>query len=152
MTQTELREEVHDELTRMDTVVTELVHLHRDIGRAAPTLREKVAGGAFLMQFYNGTENVLKRLARFHSVSLPRSDKWHAELFEGFTADATPELSLLFDDSLADEMRAYRGFRHVVRSSYGVELDWERMREGIDRLPTTFERFQHAVLRHLDGL
>ncbi len=150
MTKTELREEVHDELEQMDTVVAELVRLRHDVGSNRPTLREKVAGGAFLMQFYNGTENILKRIAQFHGISVPRGAKWHAKLFERFTEEEEPSLPSLFDAALAGEMRAYRGFRHVVRSSYGVELDWERMREGIDRLQSTFERFQQAVLDYLN--
>ena len=152
MTEMELQEDVRDELAQMQEVVSELVSLRRDVGEGAPTLREKVAGGAFLTQFYNGTENVLKRISKFQGVPLPSGEKWHAELFSGFTAQSGTSLPVLFDEPLASEMQAYRGFRHVARTSYGTELDWERMKQGIDRIESVFKRFRESTLRYLDSL
>ena len=152
MTETELQEDVRDELALMQEVVRELVSLRRDVEGDKPTRREKVAAGAFLAQFYNGVENVLKRISKFEGVPPPIGEKWHAELFNRFTEPPAQGLPLLFDKALADEMRAYRGFRHVARISYGIDLDWERMKQGIGRIKTVFDRFHRAVLRYIDSL
>ena len=48
-------------------------------------------------------------------------------------------------------MAKYRGFRHVARSSYGIDLDWRLMSEGIGRLEKTSGRFEQAVLRYLSN-
>jgi hypothetical protein len=39
-----------------------------------PTVREQTAAAAFLAQFYNGIENILKRISIFYEVPLPTGD------------------------------------------------------------------------------
>ena len=155
MKPSELKADVQGELEQMRVVVRELVALRRDVAGRGPTLREKVAAAGFLAQFYNGVENVLKRISKYHGAALPEGDRWHAELFSRFCsppapADVEREVPLLFDRALAAEMAKYRGFRHVARASYGIVLDWKLMAEGVERLEETFSRFEQAVLRYLD--
>lgn len=64
----------------MQIVVRELIALRADVG--TPSLREKVAAAGFLMQFYNGVENILKRISKDRGVALPEERRWHVELFE----------------------------------------------------------------------
>lgn len=76
----ELRVQVEIELEGMATVVNELVLLQHDISNREPTIREKTAAGAFLAQFYNGFENILKQISYYHNITLPTGDNWHIEL------------------------------------------------------------------------
>jgi len=46
----------------MTEIVAEAIRLYKDIGDNTPNLREKTAAGAFLAHFYNGVENILKRI------------------------------------------------------------------------------------------
>jgi hypothetical protein len=62
-----------------------------------PTVRENAAAAAFLAQFYNGIENILKRICRCHNVPLPTGDTWHTVLFQRFCSPAYADLPLLFD-------------------------------------------------------
>lgn len=117
MNATELRAEAAVEFEHMQRVVDELLALHRDVGGRPPTLRETVAAGSFLMQFYNGVENLLKRISKHHGVPLPVGKRWHTELFLRFCDPPHEGLPLLFDASLAAEMRPFRTFRHVARTS-----------------------------------
>ena len=50
--------------------VDELMALQRDIAHRKPTTREKTAAAAFLAQFYNGLENIIKRIYRYHGLDL----------------------------------------------------------------------------------
>ncbi len=151
----ELKPDVVGELEQMRIVVRELAALRRDIRGRAPTLREKVAGAGFLAQFYNGVENILKRISTYHGVALPEGGRWHVRLFDRFCEASTSEVSrklpALFGERLAAEMARYRGFRHVARASYGLELNWELMAQGIDRVEATCARFEQAVSRYLDA-
>jgi hypothetical protein len=104
------------------------------------------------MQFYNGVENLLKRIAKYNGVPLPSGRRWHADLFLYFCDPPHERLPLLFDESLASAMRPFRTFRHVARTSYGVELEWELVSVGIDQLGPVFERFRTAVTDYLDQL
>ena len=84
MTARELREEIGIELDTLQTTVNELLALQRDLSERTPTLREKTAAAAFMAQFYNGVENILKRTSRHCGVALPAGETWHVDLFQRF--------------------------------------------------------------------
>lgn len=79
MTPTDLREEIAIELEAMQKVVQELLLLHQDVRQRIPSTREKTAGAAFLAQFYNGLENILKRITLFRDIPLPDGPNWHVD-------------------------------------------------------------------------
>lgn len=148
--------QVSGELDQMHIVIEELIRLKEDIGDSDPTLREVVAAGAFIGQFYNGIENILKRLAVFSGLELPSSERWHSDLLEQFAEtdrfrpDKLP--FPLLDDELFNDLKSFLGFRHVVRMGYGMDLDWNRISAGIEIISSVFKRFRDAVLFYLDKL
>lgn len=148
----ELREEVVFELGQMEQVVGELMALYQEVGDREPTTREKAAAAAFLAQFYNGVENVLKRISRFYGVPLPVGESWHIELFARFCEPSYGPLPVLFDQTLASSLAPFRRFRHVFFHGYSFDLDWERMSEGIRQVESVFGRFKESVLAYLETL
>jgi hypothetical protein len=148
----ELREEILIELDNMKVIVQEVEALQRDVAGREPTNREKTAASTFLAQFYSGVENILKRLSRFHSVALPSGDTWHADLFKRFCEPAFGPLPVLFDATLAAQLAPFRKFRHVVFHGYGFQIDWDRMREGVEQVVPLFATFKSRVLEHLSHL
>lgn len=77
----ELGAEIAIKLEALGATVDELLMLQRDVAHREPTVREKAAAAAFLAQFYNGIENILKRISRYHDVPLPTGEAWHVDLF-----------------------------------------------------------------------
>jgi len=152
MTVMELAEEIEIELEMIGEIVKELAILYKDVGGRTPTVREKTAASAFLAQFYNGIENILKRLCRYYAVPLPHGDTWHIELFKLFCETSKSTLPVLFDDKLANAIAPYRKFRHVVYHSYGFQLDWQRMVEGIEEAEKVFQQFRKTISSYLDSL
>lgn len=152
MTIPDLQEEIDIELELIDTVVGEIASLRRDVGNREPTLREKTAAAAFLAQFYGGIENILKRICRFHSLPLPIGDSWHSDLFRRFCHPPSEPLPLLFDETLERRMAPYRKFRHVAFHSYGVQVDWNRMQEGLDGVEEVFRAFRRNIEAFLSAL
>lgn len=147
MTLAELHEEMHAELELMELTVKELKSLRKDVADNEPTNREKTAAAGYLAQFYNGVENILKRIAHYYKVSLPKTEMWHIDLFNYFCAPAQNPLPTLFDESLASDLTGFRKFRHVVHHGYGFSLDWSRMVEGIDKIENVFFRFKTRALK-----
>jgi hypothetical protein len=131
VTLAELREEIAVELESLEATVNELVTLREDIADREPTVREKTAAAAFLAQFYNGIENILKRISHYHNIPLPTGETWHVDLFRRFCSPPQPPLPILFDDPLAAALAPYRRFRHVAFHSYGFQLEWSHMAEGV---------------------
>lgn len=134
----------------MDGVSSELLSLRRDVAGREPTVREKTAAAAFLAQFYGGVENILKRVCRYHGMELPSGATWHADLFRWFCSPARQPLPVFFDDSLALALAPYRKFRHIVYHSYGFQVDWERMAEGIDNLQEVFDMFKARLVEYVE--
>jgi hypothetical protein len=66
-----------------------------------------------------------------------------------FCAPSHPGLPLLFDKALASALAPYRRFRHVVFHSYGFQLDWDRMAEGVANVQDTFSQLRAALSSYL---
>jgi len=145
----QLREEIQIELENMELVVREVASLRSDLTGREPTVREKTAAAGFLVQFYNGVENILKRISRYHSVALPVGENWHVDLFKRFCTPAATPLPALFDEKLAAGLAPFRKFRHVVYHGYGFQLDWARMSEGLGQLEGLFAQFKNRLEGYL---
>jgi uncharacterized protein YutE (UPF0331/DUF86 family) len=51
-------------------------------------------------------------------------------------------LPILIDDDLKKPLAAYRRFRHVVHHHYVMQLDWQRLVEGVREVETLYARFK----------
>jgi hypothetical protein len=152
MTAEELKAEIAIEFDALQQVVNELAALRRDVAGREPTVREKTAAAAFLAQFYSGIENILKRLNRFHRFELPAGESWHLDLFKRFCPPGQPPLPTLFDEALARQLGPFRRFRHVVHHGYGFQIEWDRMREGLDQVAAILAAFRDRVTTHIGQL
>lgn len=148
MTLAELQEEISIELEMMETTVQEAVSLLNDLEGREPSVREITAAGAFLAQFYGGIENILKRVHRYHGISMPTGDSWHTDVFKRFCEPPFPPFPVLFDESLAADLSPFRKFRHVVYHGYGFQLDWERMKGGLRMVKDVYLRFSSAIANY----
>lgn len=152
MTADDLRAEINIEIEAIRDILQELLALHIDIGEREPAVREKTAAATFMAQFYGGIENILKRISKFHGIPIPTGETWHLDLFQRFCSPSYQSLPELFDKFLADELSPFRRFRHVVYHSYGFQLEWIRMKGGIEKVADIFTRFRVKLLEYLDGL
>lgn len=134
MTENELQEDILLELESISIVVAELIALRDEWQDQEPTLRDKTAAATFFAQFYNGIENILKRICKYHSVEMPDSASWHMDLFELFCDPPHSPLPMLFDSTLEMEIAPFRKFRHLAHHVYGFHLDWNRLKQGIDKI------------------
>ncbi len=152
MKSSDLHDEIAIQIDAMTATINELVALYQDVSGREPTIREKTAASAFLAQFYNGIENILKRISHYHDVPLPVGDTWHVELFQRFISPTHANLPPLLDSGLASALAPYRRFRHVVFHGYGVQLDWERMEHGVASAVDVFAQFQQNVDNYLNSI
>ncbi len=141
----DLKEEVSIELELMDETINELLSLKEDTGDREPTARERTAAAAFLAQWYNGIENILKRFYRYYNISIPVGDNWHTELVKGVSEPPRKGLPLMIDHEMFADLAPFRKFRHVVHHGYGFQLEWNRMLPGIERISTVFLKFKKRV-------
>jgi len=148
----DLKEEIFIELENIETVVKEVIALRNDLGTREPTVREKTAGAAFLSEFYNGIENILKRISYFYGVPLPSGDTWHIDLFKRFCKPSFDPLPTLFDETLESALSPFRKFRHVFFHGYGFHMEWDRMRDGIATVDEVFAKLKASLHEYMKTL
>jgi hypothetical protein len=73
----ELRNEIDFENQAIKVILKEIDSLKDTLLSREPSLIEKAALSAFLMQFYNGIENILKGISRYNQIPLPSGEEWH---------------------------------------------------------------------------
>jgi hypothetical protein len=146
-----LREEISIQLELMEGTLREIELLQMDLGSRKPTTREVAAAAAFLADFYTGVENILKRISRCYGVAMPLGEDWHMELFNRFCEPEFYGLPIIFDHQQKKVFAAYRSFRHVMHHGYAMQLDWERMAEGVKQVNAAYTPFR-AKLQALFGV
>ncbi|MEA3476388.1 MAG: hypothetical protein U9R23_08130 [Candidatus Cloacimonadota bacterium] len=142
----DLKQEIEIELDFIESTISELLLILKDIDNKEPSTKDKTAAGTFLSQFYNGIENILKRISKYYNIELPKGENWHIELFKRFKKPSFKELPLLFDEPLATSLASYRKFRHAFFHGYGFQLDWIRIKEGIENVDIIYKRIKKIFI------
>lgn len=82
---------------------------------------------ALLHSFYNGIENVFKRIAEEIDGQLPGGEAWHRELLDAMGQPGRARPAVI-SKGLIERLDAYLDFRHFFRHAYIFSLRWERMK------------------------
>lgn len=140
-----LIEEIEIELEYLEKIVKEVEFIRTLAVSAEPDMMVKAAAGTFMMNFYNGIENLLKRIHKLQNTAMPKGENWHSELFKRFCNPPFHNLPLLFDAGLEKELLQYKKFRHLFIHGYGFQLDWMLMKDGINNMSGVFERIKTNI-------
>jgi hypothetical protein len=142
-------------------IATERQYLHRELGGYAPLLKkcriqtpdliERAALGALLHSFYNGLENIFKRIAMACDGGLPEGSLWHRRLLDSM-AQARSNRPAALSEETHKALRAYADFRHLFRHGYLDQLNWELMADAVHGIPATLERVEADLDRFLAAL
>ena len=81
---------------------------------SAPDDIELSALAAMLHSFYNGMENIFKRVTLELGDPMPGGESWHKELLDSMT-DATGNRNAVLSPQLWGRLKEYMEFRHVFR-------------------------------------
>jgi len=68
--------------------------------------------------------------------------------FGGFAHRRIPHFQR-YSMSLEATLAPYRRFRHVAFHSYGVQLEWSRMAEGVARIDNVFSQIKAKLADYL---
>jgi hypothetical protein len=93
------------------------------------------AGGSILHDFYTGIEKIFEDIAKEIDRRMPAGEEWHSELLHQMTLDIAGLRPSVISNTTDKKLREYLGFRHLFRKRYGFELDWEKMKRLLIRIP-----------------
>ena len=147
----ELKEDVLDEERAVEET---LERLHNVRSKFEPQKRDysiEPAMGTYLMNFYNGVENILKRISKEYYLTTPKGESWHKELL--VLSSNSPEGKIaIFSNDLVDRLHPYRNFRHRFISGYGFQLKGEKMLELTDNVKPLWDDIKKAIASFWDKL
>ncbi|MFC2131634.1 hypothetical protein ACFLSQ_09390 [Bacteroidota bacterium] len=141
----ELKNNIDIELANIEIVTNEADNLFKLIGNKEPDNVQKTALAAFATQFYNGIENILKRILKSYSIPLPVGDDWHIKLIHRFSENSDLEVPLKFDNELFTHLSELRRFRHYFFHGYSINIDWTILKESIAELPVILDLFKASL-------
>ena len=147
-----LIEEVNTELSYLEETKNQVNELLQIVDVRTPGNIEIAAANQFLSQFYNGIENVLKRIIKFVNLPLIRNDNWHIELLNYFYNNPGSVKIHLFDRSNYEVLNTYRKIRHVVRQGYNFQMDWEKLSVAMENIPQHLSEFKTKIQNFIDTL
>jgi len=115
-----------------------------------PNDHELSALAAMLHSFYNGIENIFKRIAAECYDRSPQGQAWHRELLDlmaqpGRTGPAA------ISQSLVVRLDAYLDFRHFFRHSYVFHLRWDRMKSLVLECGETLQLVEGELDRFFEA-
>ena len=103
------------------------------------------------MNFYNGVENILKRVSKEYYLTMPKGSSWHKEIL--ILAYNPPEGKIpILTQAIAERLLPYRNFRHRFISGYGFQLKGEKMLELIDNIKSLWVDIKKSTSEFWDKL
>lgn len=136
-----LRKQVATELEQLGHLLETHQALLNRSSDTDPSAVELMALAAVLHSFYNGVENILKRIAIEIDGTMPTGEVWHRDLL-----DAAMRPSAARPQAVSAELGArlveYLHFRHFFRHAYTFNLSWERMQALVSGCEATFRQLE----------
>lgn len=147
----ELKEDVFDEEEAIEETLERLSKIRGNFDPQKEDYLTEPAMGTYLMNFYNGIENILKRIAKEYYLTIPKGDSWHKELL--FLSYSPPKSKIsIFNQEMVERIIPYLNFRHRFIKGYGFQLKGEKMLELIDNVNSLWNDIKKAILDFWDKL
>lgn len=132
----DLQEKIEVELENTDRIIAEL----QKAGNLSDFSTVELAGvGAFLHNFYNSVENIIKQVLLAKSIEIPSGSFWHRDLLD--TACSAQVISSTLKTGLAP----YLAFRHFFIHGYSLDLQADRIVPLVQSLPAVYEEFKQNL-------
>ncbi len=115
-----------------------------------PNLTELSALALVVHSFYNGVENIFRRVAKELGSGATQGQFWHRELLDSMKQPGTARPAVV-SEQLAERLDDYLQFRHLFRHSYAFDLDWNSMRPLALGCEDTLKQLERELDRFLES-
>lgn len=142
---------------KFEQLKKDILFEHTQIGMVILKIKEvrngtkeenKAALATYLMNFYNGIENMMKRCAKEYYKNMPKGEDWHKQLLK---QSSMPKNSkpVLFNADTVDKLYKYLAFRHLFIHGYIFKLDWEKMKLLVDNIDDLWQEIKEQLTEFL---
>ncbi len=150
-----LQSEINQEISSLEALLRELKTLKPRLAQKEISNLDLRAAGSILHDFYNGVENIFRRVAQELNGGLPAGEDWHKQLLTDMSLDVKGVRPPLVSEDLKLKLQKYLGFRHIFRNVYGFHLEQEQIKAMIKEFPrilSWLKREIAAFQKYLDKL
>lgn len=84
--------------------------------------------------------------------NMPSGEEWHKRLLDRMAVEVEDLRPPVIDSALKEQLSEYLRFRHLFRHIYGFELNWDRCRPLVQKLPEINRELSDSLDRFEDFL
>ena len=143
MTKNQAKEYCEAELENIDATLAEIALIIIP-GKTTYSTADLAAIAAFIHNFYNGIENILKRLLTLKKKKTKEGPTWHKDLLK------TSVEADIISSGLCVILAKYLSFRHFFIHGYGFTLKWEALQPLVANIDKTLREFKSTINKHLE--
>lgn len=107
------------------------------------TVIELSAIATFLHNFYNGVENIFKRISKYKQFQLSPSETWHKDMLNMVRDNK------VIDEKLYERLYDYLMFRHMFIHSYSFQLEWGKLKPLAVDLRDVYNDFKKSIMHYV---
>ena len=104
-----------------------------------------------LHSFYTGCERIFSLVATELNGDVPSGTDWHKRLLDRMSTEREGRIAVVRPET-AKQLREILGFRHVVRSLYGFELEPARIARLINSYPAVWAQTHTDMIQFVAWL
>lgn len=139
-----LREDIRYELTQIDELVQLTTEKYHSISTSL-SIWETAGMGKAISDFYTGIERIFLKIATKIDQDVPEGEDWHIQLIGRMHREIEQIRPAVISKDTGKRLREYLGFRHLFRNLYGMDLDWEEMKDLVDQIEVVFNQVKREI-------
>lgn len=133
--------ELRDELAELAKVKAILDEAQAQFAERTPNPLELSGIALNLHDFYNGVENLFRRVALGLGEGLPIGSDWHSRLLRNMALQIPQVRPRVITEETQRKLEEFLRFRHLVRHTYGHDLKWAEVRNRLNSLGPAYTDF-----------
>ncbi len=106
---------------------------------------DKSAIALMLSQFYNGLENIFKRILLYENIKINKNENYHIEIINQFNQTMLDKYRFVLSDDILNTITIMRRFRHYVFHGYSFNLEWDRLKIAVNTLTIIYPNFKNEL-------
>ncbi len=147
----ELRESLAVEQGMLRRLLEETAPLIDRCRREPPGSTERWALAGMLHSFYNGIENLFKRIAVECDGGTPGGPSAHRDLLDSMTRPGVSRPRVI-TEATRDVLERYLDFRHMFRHAYTFDLRWDKMADAVFTCEDALQTLESELAGFCDAL